>query len=647
MPDQTFSEELYSDTALKEAVDRMANLIKTHATKGYVNSALENKQNKLTFDSAPSSGSSNPVTSGGVKTALDAVAEDISSLNEDLSDVNDRLDENVNDLKSAITELNSIVVIEVGQNLNNPETQTVGYYIALSGNPTEAPLYDMSDFIPIEVGKTYSVGVYKLNNALYKTRTLYAFYDANKNLVGSVTNVDNTSGLLATAPQGASFIRISGHTHFSSVVYNLMLAESSTILTTFVQYSETKILNPEIEVNGVSELEPLIGTVVFKTGENLYDPSKSVSGFLNYNGVIDTVEGQNYSTSALIPVEPNTNYYVKGFNNSFLPSNTRLVAACYNESEIFVSNTYVNENAASSITINSGNYPFIRVCANAELADRHLMVTKGQVATDFVEYVGGKYATLKVENDNLPFGSTLCGKKWAVCGDSFTNSGGTETTVPDGLYKGRPYTYPWIIGNRQNMDIIKFFEGGRTLAFPAEPGTFANSLTNPNADWYYQNIPEDVDYITIYLGINDEHHATGGGDGEDSTGLIPLGTIDDESTATYYGAWNVVLTWLITNRPNAHIGIIVTNGLSIADYRTAQISIARKYGIPFIDLNGDDRTPAMLRTVNPNIPSTIKQALITKWAVDPTGAGGTINTHPNDAAQEFESTFIENFLRSI
>ena len=55
----------------------------------------------------------------------------------------------------------------------------------------------------------------------------------------------------------------------------------------------------------------------------------------------------------------------------------------------------------------------------------------------------------------------------------------------------------------------------------------------------------------------------------------------------------------------------------------------------------------MLRTVNPNIPSTIKQALIAKWAVDPTGAGGTVNIHPNDAAQLFESTFIENFLRSI
>lgn len=549
----------------------------------------------------------------------------------------------VNEVKA---DLDSIIDVELGTNLNNPATQTSGYCIAWSGAPIETPGYDISDFIPIEVGKSYSVGVYNLLSALYKARTMYAFYDANKTLVGSVTNTDNTSGLLATAPEGASYIRISGHTHFGNDIYSLMLAESGSILTTFVTYSPKMVLSDDVEVKGLDELTPLIRTVEYKTGENLYDSSKSVSGYLNYNGNIVPVTGQNYSTSALIQAEPNTNYYISGFNSSFLPSNTRLIAACYNEAGNFVADTYVNENAASNIVINSQNYPYIRVSANAELANRYLMVTKDAVATRFVEYAGGDYTTLKVESENLPFDPVLVGKKWAVCGDSFTNSGGTGTTIENGLYKGRPYTYPWIIGNRQSMEIIKFFEGGRTLAYPSS-GMFHNSLTDPTADCYYQNIPSDVDYITIYLGINDEHHATGGGDGEDSTGNIPLGTITDNDTSTYYGAWNVVLSWLITNRPNAHIGIIVTNGLGLEVYRTAQIEIARKYGVPFIDLNGDDRTPAMLRTVNPNIPSAIKQALIAKWAVDPTGASGAVNTHPNDDAQLFESTFIENFLRSI
>lgn len=549
----------------------------------------------------------------------------------------------ITELKSGLSE---IIDVELGTNLNNPETQTSGYMIKWSGDTQEAAAYDVSDFIPVEVGKSYSVGVYSLTNALYKTRTMYVFYDANKALVGTVTNVDNTSGLLATAPEGASYIRISGRTHHDPVICNLMLAESDSILSTFIQYSESMTLSDNVKVRELDELKPLIGTVEYKTGKNLYDSSKSVSGFLRSSGSIAPVEGQNYSTSALISVKPNTVYYVAGFNSSFLSSKTRLTVACYNESGNIVDETYISENAVASISINSQSYPYIRVCANAELANRYLTVTEGTVATEFVEYVGGDYTTLKVDTQSLSFDPILTGKKWAVCGDSFTNSGGTGTLIEDGLYKDRPFTYPWIIGNRQSMEIIKFFEGGRTLAYPSS-GTFHNSLTDPTADCYYQNIPEDVDYITIYLGINDEHHATGGGDGEDSTGNIPLGTITDNDTSTYYGAWNVVLSWLITNRPNAHIGIIVTNGLSLEAYRTAQIEIARKYGIPFIDMNGDDRTPAMLRTVNPNIATSVKQALKAKWAVDPTGESGTVNTHPNDAAQLFESTFIENFLRSI
>ena len=34
--------------------------------------------------------------------------------------------------------------------------------------------------------------------------------------------------------------------------------------------------------------------------------------------------------------------------------------------------------------------------------------------------------------------------------------------------------------------------------------------------------------------------------------------------------------------------------------------MAKKYGIPYIDLNGDERTPAMIRAQNSDIPSAVK-----------------------------------------
>ena len=199
----------------------------------------------------------------------------------------------------------------------------------------------------------------------------------------------------------------------------------------------------------------------------------------------------------------------------------------------------------------------------------------------------------------------------------------TGTLITEGRFKGQNIAYPYLIAERNNMELFSFFQGGRTIAFPAD-GAFHNSLTDPEADCYYRNIPEDVDYITIYLGI------------------IPLGTIDDRTTATYYGAFNEVLSWLLVNRPFAHIGILVSNGCDRPAYRTAQIELATKFGIPYIDMNGDRFTPVMIRSMNPDIPEEVKQAVKIKQAAD-----YPANTHPNDRAHEFESWFIEDFLRRI
>lgn len=102
-----------------------------------------------------------------------------------------------------------------------------------------------------------------------------------------------------------------------------------------------------------------------------------------------------------------------------------------------------------------------------------------------------------------------------------------------------------------------------------------------------------------------------------------------------------VLNWLIINRPFAHIGIIVSNGLGLDEYRQAEIEIANKWGIPYIDLNGDERTPMMLRSTNPAICDAAKNARLNAQRISST------NQHPNSEAYEYESTFIEQFLRTL
>ena len=78
------------------------------------------------------------------------------------------------------------------------------------------------------------------------------------------------------------------------------------------------------------------------------------------------------------------------------------------------------------------------------------------------------------------------------------------------------------------------------------------------------------------------------------------------------------------------------------------IAAAKKYGLPWLDLNGDARTPAMIRSVNPDVADFVKDELKRRWAVDYDGSlTGSCNTHPNDAAHLYESYIIEQFLRGI
>lgn len=225
----------------------------------------------------------------------------------------------------------------------------------------------------------------------------------------------------------------------------------------------------------------------------------------------------------------------------------------------------------------------------------------------------------------------LYGKKWVVCGDSFTTGDGITETFDSGEYIGKTKVYPYLIGDRNGMEIELMAMGGRTLAKPQDEA-YNNCFAN-----YYTNIGNDADYITLYFGINDSHNRTE----NVQTGEIPLGTISDNTLNTFYGAWNVILPYLIENHPNAKIGILVSNGCETDDYRIATIACAKKWGIPYIDLNGDERTPMMLRSSNPDISQTAKNIALAKWRVSST------NGHPNEAAHNYESTFIENFLRSL
>ena len=134
----------------------------------------------------------------------------------------------------------------------------------------------------------------------------------------------------------------------------------------------------------------------------------------------------------------------------------------------------------------------------------------------------------------------LYGKKWAVCGDSFSNGdfkGGTEPIFEDGPFAGPRKTYGYLIAARNGMRVQHLAAGGMTMATPSD-----EEFTNTFSGGLYKTIDADADYITLYFGINDSHHRpkSTGDDGEVKKGIIHLGSIKARCTEIISGALQIL-----------------------------------------------------------------------------------------------------------
>ena len=177
------------------------------------------------------------------------------------------------------------------------------------------------------------------------------------------------------------------------------------------------------------------------------------------------------------------------------------------------------------------------------------------------------------------------------------------------------------------MTIINEAVNGSTL-------THIDGRDTAFSDTRYQQIPADADYITIKIGINDDS----------SHRNVPIGTIDDATTDTFYGAWNVVLDYLIQHHPQAKIGIIVTNGSNLTIVN-ATIAVAKKWGIAYLNEATDENCSFIFRSNRSDVASSVKTFRDNYWHVS--NVSGSLNYHPNAKAHEYESTVVEAWLRTL
>lgn len=244
---------------------------------------------------------------------------------------------------------------------------------------------------------------------------------------------------------------------------------------------------------------------------------------------------------------------------------------------------------------------------------------------DGVKYDGSVAVNIETQSG----GNILYGKKWVACGDSFTHGGynasdGFDSSVyvyQDGRFAGKNIVYPYIIGLRNNMNIVNLATGGQTMA------QSSNSFMSR-----YANIDADADYITIMLGINDKLQN------------IPVGTLEDSTNTTFCGAFNIAMEHILENHPFAHIGIMVSHGTN-AEIMEATRGIAERWGVPYLDY-GSPQVPLMNRYTGRSVCAKAQEIREKNFCVISDGVTPT-NSHPNTAAHEFESTFIEAWLRTL
>lgn len=358
------------------------------------------------------------------------------------------------------------------------------------------------------------------------------------------------------------------------------------------------------------------GTVEGIVREKVYTPVDITlnDGFVRItNGTINTSSGKYFE----IPVVSGEKYSITSQHSYYIA-----VYALYNSNGDFAGaypTTVIENNImdAVEVTIPEG----VTMMRGSGYSNSPIKVYK---VTD------GDYSVNNKAND------VLYGKKWVVCGDSFTagalsgytDSEGHTGYESDGFdpIQGKIKTYSYFIANRTGVNVNMLALGGSDFTnVEGASAPFSNESSAPN----YTQIPSDADYITLAYGLNETDLTT-----------EQIGTKTDTTNETLWGAYNVVLTSILTANPSVKIGIIINDAWMTQTYHDALVGIAKYWGIPYLDLKNGVEIPMGINGRLDECSETAKTLRNSAFKIAATA-------HPTPNAHKYRSTVIENFLRSL
>lgn len=255
-----------------------------------------------------------------------------------------------------------------------------------------------------------------------------------------------------------------------------------------------------------------------------------------------------------------------------------------------------------------------------------MVVLNRAFPTAYVAYTGDTIEK-SINSDvtvTMPYYPKLHGKKIMFCGDSITYGSYADT---DDL--GNKKNFGWYIKQATGADV----------QFNAVQGSTMMNVTgkNPFSVDRYTQLGTGLDYIILAFVTNDS---------AENNSLI--GQYGDTTNGTFWGAWKIVLDYLIQTYPTAKIGIIgFWRGNQKYLWTDALREIAHKYRIPFLDFMLDPQVPMVggtdFRSYYPNAPFTVDYN--TMVARQDTFLADAI--HPNNAGYQYLATIIQQYIESL
>ncbi len=216
----------------------------------------------------------------------------------------------------------------------------------------------------------------------------------------------------------------------------------------------------------------------------------------------------------------------------------------------------------------------------------------------------------------------LKGSKINFLGDSITEGHGVSAME---------HIYWSVLGKSTGAIVRGYGVGGTRFALRREPST------NPRFDLDFlmraKEMDKDADAVVVFGGTNDFGH-----------GDAPLGSFDDRTQNTFYGACHVLFDYLINayptstivimtplhreNEDNVHGDINKTENLApLSAYVKIIKEVAEYYSLPVLDMWA-------VSGIQPRVP-----LIKAKYCPD--------GLHPNDAGHALMAKRVEGFLRSL